>query len=300
MSELVSVRNISKNYSGHCALKDLSLSIPSQTVFGLLGPNGAGKTSFIRILTQIIAPDKGQVFINGRLLSPEHIYQTGYLPEERGLYKNMKVTEQLIYLARLKGMSAPEAKKKTLYWLEKFALLNWENRKVEELSKGMQQKVQFIASVIHDPIVIILDEPFTGFDPINVEIIKKEILELKKKGSTILLSTHRMESVEELCDEVALLNKSEKVLEGKLSQLKEDFKSQVFLVEGSGAIQTTEEFSLLEVKFEQGRKIFRIKLKKDLSNNEVLRKIMSSMEVFSFKEEIPSIADIFIKKVGGV
>jgi ABC-2 type transport system ATP-binding protein len=210
----------------------------------------------------------------------------------------MEVGEQLIYLGRLKNLSASEAKKRTFNWLEKFSLTKWKNYKIHELSKGMQQKVQFIASIIHDPSLIILDEPFTGFDPINVEIIKKEILELRKKGSTIILSTHRMESVEELCDEVVLLNKGEKILEGKLPQLKEEFKSHVFLVQGNGNLQTTEEFSLLNVRFDQGRKIFRIKLKKDLSNNELLSRIMTTMEVCSFKEEIPSISDIFIKKVG--
>jgi ABC-2 type transport system ATP-binding protein len=295
---LIRVNNIFKYYSGHCALKDLSLSIPSQSVFGLLGPNGAGKTSFIRILTQIIAPDKGQVFINGKLLAPEHIYQTGYLPEERGLYKNMKVEEHLIYLARLKGMIGSDAKKKASLWLEKLSLLQWKDRKVEELSKGMQQKVQFIASVIHDPLIIILDEPFTGFDPLNAEIIKKEILKLKRNGATVILSTHRMESVEELCDEVLLLNKGEKVLEGKLSEIREEFKSNVYLVECSGPLQTTEDYLLLNIKFEQDRKIFRIKLKKELSNNELLKKIMMETEVISFREELPGISDIFIKKIG--
>jgi ABC-2 type transport system ATP-binding protein len=216
---ILEAQHIVKRYSNHTALNDVSISIPRGCIFGLLGPNGAGKTSLIRIITQITAPDSGTVYFNGEPLSPKHISQIGYLPEERGLYKKMKVGEQLLYLTQLKGISKAEAMDKLKVWFKKFEIQTWWNKHVEDLSKGMQQKVQFVATVLHNPSLIILDEPFSGFDPINANLIKDEILQLKQQGSTIIFSTHRMESVEELCDYIALINKSQKfwmVLQRKL------------------------------------------------------------------------------------
>src|SRR6185312_7091269 len=232
---MLSIRNIVKQYAGHRALDDVSLEIKSGQVFGLLGPNGAGKTSLIRIINQITAPDSGEVFFNGEKLNQSHINQIGYLPEERGLYKKMEIGEQMIYLARLKGLSRNEAIRRLKYWFEKMEIQSWWNKKIEELSKGMQQKAQFIATVLHEPQLIILDEPFTGFDPVNAEIIKNEILELNRKGSTIIFSTHRMESVEVLCESIALLNLSHKILDGKVKDIKNKYRNGTYVLEYEGA-----------------------------------------------------------------
>ena len=221
-------KNIHKSYHNHVALNDVSLSVGEQTIFGLLGPNGAGKTSLIRIVNQITAPDSGEILINGERLSPKHIENIGYLPEERGLYKKMKIGEQAMYLAQLKGMSKTDAKRELLQWFEKFEIGSWWNKKVEELSKGMAQKVQFITTVLHKPKILILDEPFSGFDPINANLIKSEIQRLRDEGATIIFSTHRMESVEEICDYIALINQSEKILEGKLTNIKEEYKANIY------------------------------------------------------------------------
>ena len=233
---ILSAKNIVKRYSSHTALDDVTLEIPNQSIFGLLGPNGAGKTSLIRIITQITGPDSGEIIFGGEKLSQKHIGQIGYLPEERGLYKKMEVGEQALYLAQLKGMSKAEAKKKLKLWFEKFEIDTWWNKKVEELSKGMQQKVQFIVTVLHEPKLLILDEPFSGFDPINANIIKNEILHLKKQGSTILFSTHNMGSVEELCDNIALINKSKKILDGSVKDIRKQFKSNIYEIEFSGSM----------------------------------------------------------------
>jgi ABC-2 type transport system ATP-binding protein len=217
MTNLLEINNVVKKYQNHTALNNVSLKIPKGSVFGLLGPNGAGKTSLIRIINQITMPDAGSVFLDGEQLAPKHIEQIGYLPEERGLYKSMKVGEQALYLAQLKGLSKTEAKKRLKYWFEKFEISAWWNKKIAELSKGMAQKVQFIVTVLHQPKLLIFDEPFSGFDPINAQLIAKEILQLRDEGATIIFSTHRMESVEEMCDEIALINKSNKILDGKLT-----------------------------------------------------------------------------------
>ena len=216
----IEVINVTKRYANHVALNDISLQVPSQSVYGLLGPNGAGKTTLIRILNQITGPDTGQVLIDGEPLRPKHVERIGYLPEERGLYKRMKVGEQAIYLAQLKGVGKAEASKRLKMWFEKFEIGEWWDKTVEELSKGMQQKVQFITTVIHEPDILIFDEPFSGFDPINANLLKKSILELRDQGATILLSTHNMNSVEELCDSITLINKGEKILEGHVEEVK--------------------------------------------------------------------------------
>ena len=216
----IEVINVTKRFAGHVALNNVSLAVPEQSVYGLLGPNGAGKTTLIRILNQITGPDNGKVLIDGKPLQPQHVERIGYLPEERGLYKKMKVGEQAIYLAQLKGISKAEATLRLKQWFEKFEIGEWWNKTVEELSKGMQQKVQFITTVIHEPDILIFDEPFSGFDPINANLLKESILELRDKGATILLSTHNMNSVEELCDSISLINKGEKILEGKVADVK--------------------------------------------------------------------------------
>src|SRR5690606_13221295 len=226
-----SLQNIIKQYANHRALDDVSIDIPEGKIFGLLGPNGAGKTSLIRIINQITAPDSGKIYFDNELLSPKHIEQIGYLPEERGLYRKMKVGEQMIYLAQLKGLSKTEARKKLSYWFKKLDMATWWDKRIEDLSKGMQQKVQFIATILHDPKLIILDEPFSGFDPVNAQIIQEEILELNKNGATIIYSTHRMETVEELCDNIALINKSKKILDGAVKEIKKQYQNQSFLID---------------------------------------------------------------------
>src|SRR4051812_24162821 len=231
---MLSIRHIVKQYAGQRALDDVSIEIEKGKIFGLLGPNGAGKTSLIRIINQITGPDSGEIFFQGEKLTQKHIEQIGYLPEERGLYKKMEVGEQALYLAQLKGMKKAEAKKKLKFWFEKFEIDAWWNKKVEELSKGMQQKVQFIVTVLHEPKLLILDEPFSGFDPINANIIRNEILNLKEQGSTVLFSTHNMGSVEELCDYIALINKSEKILDGSVKEIRKQYKSNIYEVEFSG------------------------------------------------------------------
>lgn len=221
----IEVINLTKRYADHLALNNVSLSVPEQSIYGLLGPNGAGKTTLIRILNQITGPDSGQILIDGEPLNPKHTERIGYLPEERGLYKKMKVGEQAIYLAQLKGIQKAEAERRLKLWFEKFEIEGWWNKTVEELSKGMQQKIQFITTVIHEPDILIFDEPFSGFDPINANLLKESILELREKGATILLSTHNMNSVEELCDSISLINKGEKILEGKVTEIKQQHRS---------------------------------------------------------------------------
>ncbi|NBA85497.1 ATP-binding cassette domain-containing protein [Emticicia sp. CRIBPO] len=301
MSNILEVQNIVKNYSNHRALDDVSLVVPKGIIFGLLGPNGAGKTSLIRIVNQITGPDEGHVIFNGEPLQEKHIYQIGYLPEERGLYKKMKVGEQLLYLARLKGLSKSEAMDKLRYWFEKFDIKTWWEKNVEDLSKGMQQKIQFVATVLHEPKLIILDEPFSGFDPINANLIKDEIFELKEKGSTIIFSTHRMESVEELCDHVALIDKSKKVLDGPKSKIKEQFKSDTYSITYQGELDLNNEYfdisGITEIESELNAAT--LKLKTQISSNELIKRLISEVELKSFKENIPSMNDIFIRVVSG-
>tara|TARA_B100000809_G_C15025680_1_gene490062 strand:+ start:180 stop:1130 length:951 start_codon:yes stop_codon:yes gene_type:complete len=300
--DLLQVKRVYKSYAEHKALHNLSLHVKEQSIFGLLGPNGAGKTTLIRIINQITGPDKGEVFFQKEKLAPKHIAQIGYLPEERGLYKKMKVGEQALYLAQLKGMSKSEAKKKLKYWFEKFEIDGWWDKKIEELSKGMAQKIQFITTVLHEPKLLILDEPFSGFDPINTNLIKKEILELREKGSTIIFSTHNMESVEEICDDIALINKSKKILEGKVSEVKEAFKSNIFeivfvgnMMAFSNALWTA--FEILDKKQIENKIYVKIRATKSSDVNELLKIIISQVQVLSVNEITPSMNDIFIQKV---
>ncbi|BDD02919.1 ABC transporter ATP-binding protein [Aureibacter tunicatorum] len=300
--DILKAEHISKQYQDHIALNDFSLSIPKNSIFGLLGPNGAGKSTFIRIITQIIMSDSGKIWFDGEELKPEHISQIGYLPEERGLYKKMKVGEQLLYLAQLKGMKKSEATRKVKHWLEKFEIAQWWSKNIEDLSKGMQQKIQFIATVLHDPKLIILDEPFTGFDPINARLIKKEIIKLRDKGASIIFSTHRMESVEELCDHLALIYKSRKILDGRKDDIKADYKNNTYVVEHIGELSNLDaRLEILESKIkDDDRHVTRIKLSRDESPNELLKYLIEKTEIHGFKELLPSINDIFISKINEV
>jgi len=299
-----SAHNIVKRYATHTALNNVSIDVDENCVFGLLGPNGAGKTSLIRIINQITAPDSGTLTFNGEKLSQKHIGLMGYLPEERGLYKKMELGEQALYLAQLKGLSLEEAKVKLKYWFEKFEIQSWWKKKIEDLSKGMQQKVQFIISILHDPKFLILDEPFSGFDPINANIIKNEILELKKKGTTIILSTHNMGSVEELCDNIALINKSEKVLEGNVKEIRKKYSTNVFDIEFKGSLLAFTNsmwggFEVISHKKVDDMITARIKLINGNSPNTLLRNILEIVEVHSLNEIIPTMNDIFIASVTG-
>lgn len=298
---ILEVQHIVKRYSNHTALNDVSLTIPQGSIFGLLGPNGAGKTSLIRIITQITAPDSGHILFNGEPLSSKHIAQIGYLPEERGLYKKMKVGEQLLYLTQLKGISKADAMDKLKVWFKKFEIQTWWSKNIEDLSKGMQQKVQFVATVLHNPALIILDEPFSGFDPINANLIKDEILQLKEQGSTIIFSTHRMESVEELCDYIALIHKSEKILDGSTKDIKNQYRTNTFIVEGEGKLHTlSPEFDIISIK-ELENNFFRASIKIPIHStpNHLLAYLINQVQIHSFIESIPSMNDIFIRSVTG-
>ena len=302
MNPILSARNIVKRYASHTALDDVSLDIPAQSIFGLLGPNGAGKTSLIRIINQITGPDSGVILFENEKLSQKHIEQIGYLPEERGLYKKMEVGEQALYLAQLKGMKKAEAKKKLKYWFEKFEIDAWWNKKVEELSKGTQQKVQFIVTVMHEPKLLILDEPFSGFDPINANLIKNEILYLKQQGSTILFSTHNMGSVEELCDNIALIHRSKKIVDGSVKEIRKANKSNMYEVEFSGNMMgftnSLWTFGKLGEHWIEGDVCkAQIQLTPGSTANQLLGSILPVAEIHSFREIIPSMNDIFIKKV---
>jgi ABC-2 type transport system ATP-binding protein len=299
---LFSAQNICKKYGTYTALDDVSIDIPTNSIFGLLGPNGAGKTSLIRIINQITGPDSGLLFFNGEKLNPSHIEKIGYLPEERGLYKKMTVGEQVIYLARLKGLSKHDAAQKLKYWFEKFEITTWWNKKVEELSKGMQQKVQFIVTVLHEPQLLILDEPFSGFDPINANLIKNEILELKKQGCTIIFSTHNMGSVEELCDNIALINQSKKILDGSVKEIRMAHKTNTFRIEFEGnllaftnAIWTGCEIVSKESEGHHHKVV--VKLLYNATPNQLLQAIMPHVLVTGLQEVVPNMNDIFISKV---
>lgn len=298
---ILTAEHIHKSYGDFTALKDISVTIPEGSIFGLLGPNGAGKTTLIRIITQIIASDQGTVLINNEPLNSNHIREIGYLPEERGLYKKMKVGEHLLYLAQLKGLSKKEAMERIKVWFKKFEIAGWWGKKVEDLSKGMQQKVQFIATVIHNPKLLILDEPFSGFDPINANIIKDEILNLSKEGATIIFSTHRMESVEELCDHIALINKSEMIMEGSKKSIKEDYKTNTFDVGHKNIIGVMEDgFEIQnQDEVEDGFYKTSIRIVNGKGPNELLKTLIDKVEVHSFIEKIPSMNEIFISTVQG-
>jgi ABC-2 type transport system ATP-binding protein len=299
---ILSAKNICKQYANHTALDNVSIDIEKGQVFGLLGPNGAGKTSLIRIINQITGPDSGELFFEGEKLSPRHIERIGYLPEERGLYKKMQVGEQALYLCQLKGPSKKEALKRLKYWFEKFEITAWWNKKVEELSKGMQQKVQFIVTVLHEPSLLILDEPFSGFDPINANLLKQEILHLKEKGTTIVFSTHNMESVEQLCDHVVLINKAKKIVDGSVKNIRKEFKSNTYNIDFAGsmigftnALWTCAE--LISSNEEDEIKTATIKLSGNATINQVLEQLLPVVKILGLKELIPSMNDIFISKV---
>ncbi|MGD1844252.1 MAG: ABC transporter ATP-binding protein [Salibacteraceae bacterium] len=304
MNTLLQAENISKRYGNHQALDDVSIAIPKQSIFGLLGPNGAGKTTLIRIINQITGPDSGTVTFDGQTLSPEHISRIGYLPEERGLYKKMKVGEQALYLAQLKGMHRREARKKLKEWFEKFEIGAWWGKKVEELSKGMAQKVQFITTVLHEPELLILDEPFSGFDPINTNLVKAEIRLLREKGATIIFSTHNMGSVEEICDHIALINRSQKILDGSMKQVKKENKDNIWEVLFTGntlsftnALWTGFELVKMSDENKDGVIEAKIRLLRNNQPNDLLRTIVNVVNIHAFNEVIPSMNDIFIKKV---
>lgn len=291
---ILEIKNVIKEYENKKALNDISLNIKEGRIFGLLGPNGAGKTTLIRIINQITAPDRGDILFCGEDFNRKHIQNIGYLPEERGLYKSMKVGEQCLYLAQLKGLSKNEAKQKIHFWFKKLDMIDWLYKKVEELSKGMAQKVQFVSTIIHQPKLIILDEPFTGFDPINTEIIKNEILALKESGSTIVLSTHRMESVEELCDDIALINSGQCVLEGSVENIKQDFKAHVFDVKYKGELKSNiEHFDT--ILSEEGHSVFKA-IDKEYTHT-LIQQLVKQVDVISFHEKLPTINDVFIQSV---
>lgn len=306
MANLLVAENVTKSFGNFTALSDFSIEIPEQSIFGLLGPNGAGKTTFLRILNQITMPDSGAVYLDGEKLSPQHISQIGYLPEERGLYRSMKVGEQVMYLARLKGLSKADAQKQLGEWFEKFGIQDWWNKKIQELSKGMAQKIQFIVTVLHQPKLLIFDEPFSGFDPVNATLIGNEILKLRDNGATVLFSTHRMESVEEMCDHIALINKSHKLIDGEITAIKRQYKSNTFEVgietdSARDAIQQKIE-ARFEVQPTQFKSIndelqLKIKIPESGTSNEVLGFLTGLGKVTHFVEVIPSVNDIFIKTI---
>lgn len=304
MSNIIEAINISKSYARKEALKDISLSVPIGSVYGLLGPNGAGKTTFIRILTQIIGPDSGQILLNGKPMERSDIEHIGYMPEERGLYKKMKVGEQVEYFAKLKGMSSQQTTDAIRYWFNVFDIKDWWNKKTDELSKGMQQKVQFIVTVIHKPSLIILDEPFSGFDPLNAELVLEEILKLRDQGATIILSTHRMESVEALCDHIALINNSHKVVEGKVIDIRNQFKENMYEL---NILANADSLNLSSWGYEvhstvqqnDGNTTLQFTVPKGATSNDILQHFIPIGQVNSFREVLPSINDVFIKLVKG-
>ena len=293
-------RNIHKSFANHTALNDVSIQVPRGKVFGLLGPNGAGKTTLIRIINRITMPDAGEVIFDGAPLRPEDVARIGYLPEERGLYKKMKVGEQAIYLAQLKGLSAAEARKRLTMWFEKFGIMPWWNKKLEELSKGMQQKVQFIITVLHEPPLLILDEPFSGFDPVNAELLKREILELRDKGHTIIFSTHNMASVEEICDNIALINRSQVVLQGNVEEIRKQYRSGIYEVAGECTEPLT---SCADYEVVDAHKIgnishYQLRKAEHLSNKELITLLATKMDIRTFNEKLPTMHEIFLKVVG--
>ncbi len=293
---ILRIENLEKSFTDKKVLKGINLSIEKGKIFGLLGPNGAGKTTLIRIITNIIKQDKGNVYLNNESLNDFHPKFIGYMPEERGLYKKMKVGEQLIYLIQLKGFTEKEAKKMVLDWMDKFEIRDWWNKKIEELSKGMQQKVQFIATIAHNPQLVILDEPFTGLDPVNTELIKQEIYHLKKKGSTIIFSTHRMEQVEEICEDLALINNGKIILQGKTDEIKQEYKENLYKIIFDGDMEQDILKDYPVEKISQGELIVKIKSEQDL--NEFLRLLLDKpIKIKAFYEVLPSLNDIFIKLV---
>lgn len=300
MSNLLSVRGVSKQFAAHKALENVSIEVPRGRIFGLLGPNGAGKTTLIRIINHITLPDTGEVWFDGKPLSQEDVAQIGYLPEERGLYRKMKVGEQALYLAQLKGLSRQEAQKRLEVWFEKFQIMPWWNKKLEELSKGMQQKIQFITTVLHEPKLLIFDEPFSGFDPLNAELLKQEMLQLRDRGATIIFSTHNMASVEEVCDDIALIHRSQVRLQGNVQDIREQNRTGEFsLTTTSGQLtEQPDQFVILEQRQQGALTTYRLKKQEDLTNSALVQRLSNEVEIRSFSEILPTMNDIFLRTVG--
>jgi ABC-2 type transport system ATP-binding protein len=296
---LFEAKNVTKQFGEHLALDKVSISVPEQCIYGLLGPNGAGKTTLIRIINQITGPDSGELFLNGKKLIPSDVQLIGYLPEERGLYKKMKVGEQALYFAQLKGLSKPEAMKRLKYWFKKLDIIDWWGKKVEELSKGMAQKVQFVTTVLHEPKLLIFDEPFTGFDPLNTKIIKNEILFLRERGATIIFSTHNMESVEELCDNITLIDKAKTILEGGVNEIRSKWAANEYdlVFDGDVKINGNGHYNILNQQNENNRSVFRLKTTSDTNTNEILQTVMREGKIISFNPAMPSMNEIFIRVV---
>ena len=300
MDAFLSAQNIVKRYAQHTALGGVSINIERGTVFGLLGPNGAGKTTLIRIINHITMPDSGEVTFDGHPLTQEDVSRIGYLPEERGLYRKMKVGEQAIYFAQLKGLSKAEAKERLQYWFEKFDIMPWWNKKLEELSKGMQQKIQFIITVLHEPKLLIFDEPFSGFDPLNAELLKQEMLQLRDRGATIIFSTHNMASVEEVCDDIALIHRSQVRLQGNVQDIREQNRTGEFsLTTTSGQLtEQPDQFVILEQRQQGALTTYRLKKQEDLTNSALVQRLSNEVEIRSFSEILPTMNDIFLRTVG--
>jgi ABC-2 type transport system ATP-binding protein len=296
---LFEAKNVTKQYANQLALDNVSLSVPEQCIYGLLGPNGAGKTTLIRIINQITGPDSGELFLNGKKLMPSDVQLIGYLPEERGLYKKMRVGEQALYFAQLKGLPKAEAMKRLKYWFKKLDIIDWWGKKVEELSKGMQQKVQFVTTVLHEPKLLIFDEPFTGFDPLNTKIVKNEILFLRERGATIIFSTHNMESVEELCDNITLIDKAKTILEGSVNEIRNKWAANEYdlIFDGDVKIEGNGHYNILNQQKDNNRSIFRLKTTGDVNTNEILQTAMKSGNIISFNPALPSMNEIFIRVV---
>jgi ABC-2 type transport system ATP-binding protein len=296
---LFEARNISKQFVNHLALDDVSISVPQQSIYGLLGPNGAGKTTLIRIINQITGPDKGELFLDGVKLRPDDVAMIGYLPEERGLYKKMKVGEQAIYFAQLKGIPRAEAMRRLKYWFKKLDIVDWWGKKVEELSKGMQQKVQFVITVLHEPKLLIFDEPFTGFDPVNANLIRNEILFLRERGATIIFSTHNMASVEELCDNITLINKGKTILEGSVDEIRRKWAANEYYLVFDGDVKVNGNgiYNIIDQKKEDNRSIVRLRTTANINTNELLGSLMHAGNIISFNPSLPSMNEIFIRVV---
>lgn len=296
---LFEARNVTKQFSNHLALDDVSISVPEKCIFGLLGPNGAGKTTLIRIINQITGPDKGEMFLNGKKLTASDVYSIGYLPEERGLYRKMKVGEQALYFAQLKGLHKHEAMRRLKYWFKKLDIVDWWDKKVEELSKGMQQKVQFVTTVLHEPKLLIFDEPFTGFDPVNANLIKNEILFLREKGATIIFSTHNMSSVEELCDNITLINKGKVILEGSVHNIRREWAANEYELVFEGNVQVSGNgfYDILKQQVDNNRSVVRFRTNRTVSTNDIIESMMKNGNILSFNPALPSMNEIFIRVV---
>lgn len=297
MNHIIQIKNLSKSFENHHALKNVSLNIPKGTIFGLLGPNGAGKTTLIRNLTQIYQPDSGEILFMGQPLNAQHVRNMGYMPEERGLYKKMKIGEHLIYLARLRGLSASEANNKVNKWFKHFDIKDWKNKKIEDLSKGMQQKVQFIATILHEPELLILDEPYSGLDPINANLIKDEMVAMKERGTTIIFSTHRMESVEEMCEDIALINNGEIILNGNVKEIRRQYKQNLYQISlGDDAIWPESLNNKYPCKAVDAHN-YQVYLKEHTTNEFLSDILQTQTPVIAFHEILPTVNDIFIQKV---